>query len=104
MCLLNIRSLQKHSINIKHDSNLNRCDILAPTETQLLPHHSDNTITETLQPFALHRQDHPTDKYSSLAICAKNNINLLQKQCFPSINGLLCNALIANTNEELSFS
>lgn len=103
ICLLNIRSLQKHSINIKHDANLNKCDILALTETQLLPHHSDSTITETLHPYALHRQDHPTDKYSSLAICTTSNINLLQKQYFPSINGLICNALIANSNRELQF-
>ena len=103
LCLLNIRSLQKHSIDIKHDANLNKCDILALTETQLLPHHSDNIITEILHPYALHRQDHPTDKYSSLAICSKNNINLVQKQYFPSINGLICNALIANINKELKF-
>ena len=103
ICLLNIRSLQKHSIDIKHDANLNKCDILALTETQLLPHHSDNTIKGNLHPYALHRQDHPTDKYSSLAICTKNNVNLLQKQYFPAINGLICNALIANTNKELTF-
>ena len=103
LCLLNIRSLQKHSIDIKHDANLNKCDILVLTETQLLPHHSDNIITEILHPYALHRQDHPTDKYSSLAICSKNNINLVQKQYFPSINGLICNALMANINKELKF-
>ena len=103
ICLLNIRSLQKHSIDIKHDENLNKCDILALTETQLLPHHSDNTITDTLHPYARHRQDHPTDKCSSLAICTKSNINLLQKQYFPSINGLICNVLITNTNKELKF-
>jgi len=50
ICLLNIRSLQEHSIDIKHDANLNKCAILALTETQLLPHHSDNTITENLHP------------------------------------------------------
>ena len=103
LCLLNIRSLQKHSIDIKHDANLNKCDILVLTETQLLPHHSDNIITEILHPYALHKQDHPTDKYSSLAICSQNNINLVQKQYFPSINGLICNALIANINKELKF-
>ena len=103
LCLLNIRSLQKHGIDIKHDANLNICDILALTETQLLPHHSDNIITEILHPYAFHRQDHPTDKYSNSAICSKNNINLVQKQYFPSINGLICNTLIANINKELKF-
>ena len=77
ICLLKIRSLQKHNVGIKHDASLNKYDILALTETQLLPHHSDNTITEALHPYALHKQDNPTDKYSRLATCTKNNFNLL---------------------------
>ena len=37
LCLLNIRSLRKHSCDIKCDVNLFQSDILALTETQLLP-------------------------------------------------------------------
>ena len=88
VCLLNIRSLSKHNIDIKHDAQLTKCE-LALTETQLLPHHSDNTIRETLHPYKLHRQDHPSDKYSSLAICTKENIQVLEKQYIPAINGLM---------------
>ena len=91
------KSIRREYVRLIRNENL----IL--TETQLLPHHSDNIITEILHPYALHRQDHPTDKYSSLAICSQNNINLVQKQYFPSINGLICNALIANINKELKF-
>ena len=88
VCLLNILSLRKHSIDIKYDASVSNCDITALTETQLLPYHSDDTIRETLRPYELHKQDHPTDKYSSLAICTKHNINILEKQYFPTINEL----------------
>ena len=71
ICLLNTNPLQKHSVDFKHHPSLKKCVILALTETQLLPHHSDNTITEALHPYALHKRDQPTVKYSSLAICTK---------------------------------
>ena len=71
--LLNIRSLQKHSIDIKNDANIMNSDVIAFTETQLLPHNSDAEIRENLLPFALFRQDHNTDKYMSLAVCTKNH-------------------------------
>ena len=41
LCLLNILSLKKHSSDIKKDVNLFETDILALTETQLLPGDSD---------------------------------------------------------------
>ena len=31
VCLLNVRSVTKHSIDIKHDASLPKCDILALT-------------------------------------------------------------------------
>jgi len=102
VALLNIRSLRKHCIDIKHDARLTACDILALTETQLLPHHSDSTIKETLDPFTLYRQDHPTDKYSSLAICTKENIDVLQMEYFPDINGLICK-LNFSRNQTMTF-
>ena len=40
--LLNIRSLNKHSIDIKFDSSICNSDIMAFTETQLLPNSNDN--------------------------------------------------------------
>ena len=36
-CLLNIRSLRKHSADVRSDSNVFTSDILAFTETQLSP-------------------------------------------------------------------
>lgn len=56
ICLLNIRSLQKHSIDIKHDASVTKiCDILTLTETQLLPQLSDDAIRQALHPYKLHR-------------------------------------------------
>ena len=41
ICLLNIRSLKKHSIDIKYDANIKNSDLIALTETQLVPHSND---------------------------------------------------------------
>ena len=103
VCLLNIRSLRKHSIDIKHDKSITKCDIVALTETQLLSYHTDNTIRETLHPYVLHRQDHPTDKYLSLAICTKENINVPHKQYFPAINGLMFNVHNYYNSQRITF-
>lgn len=103
VCLLNILSLRKHSIDIKYDASVSNCDITALTEIQLLPYHSDDTIRETLRPYELHKQDHPTDKYSSLAICTKHNITILEKQYFPTINDSQFNVFNSNTGKMTSF-
>ena len=103
VCLLNIRSLKKHIIDIKYNASVGNCDILALTETQLLSYHLDDTIRETLHPYELHRQDHPIDKYSSLAICTKHNINISEKQYFTTINGLNFNIFNSNTGKMTSF-
>ena len=86
--LLNIRSLNKHSIDIKFDSSLCNSDIIAFTETQLLPNSNDNQIRENLQPFTLLRQDHVSDRFSSLALRAKNNIEIKEYEYFPAINAI----------------
>lgn len=64
VCLLNIQSLRKHSIDIKCDVNLMKSGILALTETHLLSltNNSDTEIQQNLKPFIFHRQDHTTDK------------------------------------------
>lgn len=99
----NIQSLTKHSVDIKHDASLTKCDILALTETQLLPHHSNDAIRQTLHPYELHRQDHPSDKLSSLVICTKDNINILQTHHVSVINGLMLNVFTSNTNRTIRF-
>lgn len=86
--LLNIRSLQKHSIDIRNDANIMNSDVIAFTETQLLPHNLDAEIRENLHPFVLFRQDHNTDKYMSLAVCTKNHNQIAQHDYFPLTNGL----------------
>ena len=84
LCLLNIRSLRKHSCDIRCDVNLFQSDILALTETQLLPRYNDSDIRNNLTPFALYSYDHNSDKFSSLAICIKHNIHILHQEHFPT--------------------
>ena len=86
--LLNIRSLNKHSIDVKHDQNMMTSDIMVFTETQMLPQTPDNDTRQYLHPFDLIRQDHPTDKYMSLALCTKKHIKVTSYEYFPSVNGL----------------
>ena len=88
LCLLNIRSLRKHSPGVKCDVNLLKSDILAFTETQLLPGDNDSDIIDNLTPFVLYRYDHNSDKYSSLAICIKNNIHVTYQEYFPTLNAV----------------
>lgn len=71
--LLNIRSLRKHSIDLKHDTRIFESDMLLLTETQLKPTDLDDDIRGTLHPFQLFRQD-SIDKYSSLALCCRDSL------------------------------
>ena len=59
---------------------------MALTETQLLPQDSDDEIINNLIPFKLNRQDHNTDKYSSMVLCTKNTVEIRQCEYFQSIN------------------
>ena len=88
ICLLNVRSLKKHAIDIKYDSNIMDSDLIALTETQLVPHSNDTDIKDHLYPFTLFRQDHPSDRFSSLAVCSKNIVQATHYQYFQEINGL----------------
>ena len=86
--LLNIRSLRKHSIDIKFDTKILNCDMLLLTETRLTPSDSDNDIQDHLYPFISNRQD-SDDRYSSLAFCNKTTVRIKEKEYFPVINGLM---------------
>ena len=88
LSLLNIRSLRKHSSDIKCDKNLFNSDILAFTETQLLPGDNDFDIVQNLTPFTLYRNDHNSDKFCSLATCVKNDFHLLNQEFFPTLNAV----------------
>ncbi len=87
--LLNIRSLRKHSEDIKFHSQLFSLDVLALTETQLLPNDLD--------------MDHPTDKYSSMAICVKTNLEVEYYEYIPVINALKFDLVDTNLQESQSF-
>lgn len=101
--LLNVRSLKKHSIDIKNDANIMNSDVIAFTETQLLPRNSDVEIRENLHPFVLFRKDHNTDKYMSLAVCTKNHNPITQHDYFPLINGLKFEVLNSTNGAKHSF-
>ena len=88
ICLLNIRSIKKHSLDLSNDPNLSKCDVLAITETQFLPSIPNDHINSILNNFSVHRQDHNSDKFLSLAVCYQDAITLCDAEYFPSINGL----------------
>ena len=54
----------------------------------MLPQTPDNDTRQYLHPFDIIRQDHPTDKYMSLALCTKKHIQVTSFEYIPSINGL----------------
>ena len=85
--LLNIRSLRKHCIDLKHDTRIFESDVLLLTETQLKPTDLDDDIRTTLHPFQLFRQD-SIDKYSSLALCFRNTVCNEESEYFSSVNAL----------------
>ena len=58
LTLLNIRSLNKHSIDIKFDSKITDSDFILLTETQLVPESNDQEIRNNLVQYTLYRQDH----------------------------------------------
>ena len=97
--LLNINSLRKHSIDLKHDSRLFNSDVLAFTETQLLTadHHSD--IVNNLCHFKLYRQDHSSDKFSSMAVCTRETVELRECEFFTSLNALKFELVHIETEE-----
>ena len=84
--LLNIRSLVKHSIDLKFDRNINDSDLILLTETQLLCHTDDKEIRNSLSTYTLHRQDHDSDKFCSLAICTKENIEIEEYEYLAALN------------------
>ena len=48
--LLNVRSLRRHCIDVRHDRKLFNSDLILLTETQLRPSDFDNDIRESLSP------------------------------------------------------
>ena len=103
LSLLNVRSLRKHSIDIKHDSRLLKSDLLAFTETQLLPQESNYEIANNLHPFTVYRQDHNTDKYSSMAVCTRSTVAIVNHEYILQINGLKFDLCIGPNQQPKTF-
>ena len=101
--LLNIRSLRKHSKHIKFHSQLLSSDALALTETQLLANESDMEIRDNLKSFRIYRQDHCTDKYSSMAICVQHNLEVENYEYIPTLNALKFDLVDTKLQESRSF-
>ena len=84
--LLNIRSLRKHSLDIKLDNRLLKSDILAFTETQLKPTHIIPDVEQILCNFNITRHDN-NNSYLSLALCTDKKISQSDVLSFPQVNG-----------------
>ena len=99
MCiaLLNIRSLQRHSIDIKFDKNLSQCDLLLLTETQLVESSCDSIIRDNLFPFNLNRQDN-NDRYLSLGICNRDKVHVSDRLYFSEVNAVKFTATFVNNS------
>lgn len=79
-------SLRKHSCDVNCNKKLFKSNILAFTETQLLPEDNDFDIVQSLTPFTLYRYDHNSNKFCSLATAVKNNAHILNQEYFPALN------------------
>ena len=102
ICILNIRSFKKHSLDLISDPILSKCDILALTETQLSSNVENCEMSLILKDFSLHRHDHHSDKFLSLALCYKETVTLNETEYFSSINGLKFVIYISGNNLSLS--
>ena len=87
--LLNTRSLSKHAIDISADNALCNSDILALTETQLLPNQNSNeSIENSLGHFTV-VYNNSAEKFQSLAMCLNSSIILNHDIHSPGVSYLL---------------
>ena len=70
----NVRSLQKHFIDLSADKKLITCDVIFCTETQLL----NENVEIPIESFNITFNNDDQHKYSSLAAYYKNDINLVK--------------------------
>ena len=101
--LLNIRSLRKHSSDIKFDKTIFNCPLILLTETQLLPCELVNDIEDNLCPLILQRQDND-DRFGSLALCHKSTVIINEREYISAINGLKFQATFReHNNSQITF-
>ena len=80
---LNVRGFNKHSPDIERDSILTNCDIILLSETQLL---NGSQKVSSIDGFSVYFHSSSNDKFSSLAVCYKPEVNF---ECEYSIPGAI---------------
>ena len=85
--LLNIKSFEKNSVDIKFDTVIAESDVLAFTETRIKPLQDITSIEQNLNSFEIIRQDNK-NHFLSLAMCIKENLCGRNKTFFTESNGL----------------
>ena len=83
-CLLNIRSLKKHSIDIKMDQSLNGNNLIFFTETQLTSDSDLSTIEIDLPNYYFQHNFSDNHRFSSLASANDRNVEIITLQ---NLNG-----------------
>ena len=76
---------------------------MAFTETQLLPQEANQELVQNSSPFTLYRQDHSTDKYSSMAVCTRSTVEITNVEYIPLINALKFKLVYGNLQDERTF-
>ena len=71
---LNVRSLNKHSIDISCDKRLQETDILCLTETQIPPSQNTERIEEYLSDFFFCNKSN--DMYRGFASCTRDSVEI----------------------------
>ena len=56
---------------------------------------------KNLRPFQIYHQDHATDKFSSMAVCIKSTLTMVNQEYIPSLNALKF-VLLQNSNTTIS--
>ena len=74
ICLLNTRSLSKHSVDIASDMRLFTVDLLCLTETQLESNRNVEHIQISLPSFNIDFNNVSCHRFNNIAICSKDDI------------------------------
>ena len=85
LLLPNVRSLLKHAHDIVSDNRLIDNNILCFAATQTEPHYSTNTIQSFFKNLVIYFNNN-SNKFLSLAYGLHNNLELIDKEDFPSLS------------------
>ncbi|XP_066910247.1 uncharacterized protein [Clytia hemisphaerica] len=76
--LLNIRSMNKHAVDLKKSENLMNSDLLCLTETQLSPTSDTSGIDQTLNGFNIEYNNNSINRFQNTACCTNSSIQILE--------------------------